>query len=56
MFDNNIINTEFSDLMNEISNHFSKEEINWYLSLVPNPTKENKVEIKVSSNTYTNEK
>ena len=56
MLDDNKKNTEFLDLMNEISSHFSKEEINWYLSLVPNPTKENKVEIKVSSNTYANEK
>lgn len=56
MFDDKKINTEFSDLMNIISSHFSKEEINWYLSLAPNPIKENKVDIKVSSNTYANEK
>lgn len=56
MLDNTIINSELKDLMDQVSKLYSKEEIDWYLSLVPKLTIENIVEIKVSSNTYANEK
>lgn len=47
---------ELKDLMNFISSKYTKEEIDWYLSLAPQGVVENKVEIKVSSNSYANEK
>ncbi len=49
-------NTELKELMGYISSQYTKEEIDWYLSLVPNSSVENNVEIILSSNTYANEK
>ena len=43
-------------LMGYIASQYSKEEIDWYLSLVPEPTTEKEVEIKISSNSYADEK
>lgn len=47
---------QLQELMNFISLKYSKEEIDWYLSLALQSVVENKVEIKVSSNSYANEK
>jgi len=47
---------ELLDLMNYIYSNYTKEDIDWYLSLVPQPKEENSVEIKVSSNSYADEK
>ena len=47
---------ELQKLMSFISSKYTKEEIDWYLSLAPQSVAENKVEIKVSSNSYANEK
>ena len=51
-----IENAELKDLMNFISSKYSKEEIDWYLSLAPQSVTDNKVEIKVSSNSYADQK
>lgn len=56
MPDDRIKNTELKELMGYISSQFTKKEIDWYLSLVPQSVSENNVEIKVSSNSYANEK
>ena len=47
---------ELNDLLNFISSKYTREEIDWYLSLASQNIVENKVEIKVSSNSYANEK
>lgn len=47
---------QLQELMNFISLKYTKEEIDWYLSFAPQATSENKVEIKVSSNSYADEK
>lgn len=47
---------ELQDLMNFIASKYTKEEIDWYLSLALQGVVENEVEIKVSSNSYANEK
>lgn len=49
-------NVELQDLMNFISLKYTKEEIDWYLSLSPRSIVEDKVEIHVISNSYANEK
>lgn len=49
-------NTELKELMGYISSQYTKEEIDWYLSLVPQSSVDNGVEIKVSSNSYADEK
>lgn len=49
-------NGELQDLMSFISLKYSKEEIDWYLSLYQQIVVENKVEIKVTSNSNANEK
>lgn len=56
MDENNIKNKELSELMGYITSQYTKEEIEWYLSLAPQSTVENNVEIKVSSNSYADEK
>ncbi len=56
MPDERIKNTELKELMGYISSQFTKDEIEWYLSLVPQSSNENNVEIKVSSNSYADEK
>lgn len=47
---------ELQDLMKFISSNYTKEDIDWYLSLAPQPKEDNSVEIKVSSNSYADEK
>lgn len=47
---------ELQDLMKFITSNYTKEDIEWYLSLVPQPKEENSVEIKISSNSYADEK
>lgn len=50
-------NKDFEELMDFISSQYTKEEIDWYLSLVPQCKTESTVVIKTSSsNTYANEK
>lgn len=56
MEDTTIKNKELNNLLSFISSKYSKEEIDWYLSLVPQPQVDNTVEIKVSSNSYADEK
>ena len=56
MTDNKPDGSELIKLMGIIHSHYSKEEIDWYLSLVT-PTKEdNNVKYIVSSNSYADEK
>jgi len=47
---------ELQDLMIFISSNYTKEDIDWYLSLVSQPKEENSVEIKVFSNSYADKK
>ncbi len=56
MLNDKINNTELRELMGYISSQYSKEEIDWYLSLVPQSSSDNNIEIKVSSNSYADEK
>ena len=56
MPDERVKNTELRELMGYISSHYSKKEIEWYLSLAPQSVTENNVEIKVSNNSYADEK
>ncbi len=51
-----INNTELRELMGYISSQYSQEEIDWYLSLTPQSSIDNNVEIKVSNNSYADEK
>jgi hypothetical protein len=48
-------NVELQDLMHFILQKYTKEEIDWYLSLVPQSVVEGKVYIQVVSNSYANE-
>ncbi len=56
MHDKRKKNTELEKLMGYISSQYSKKEIDWYLSLAPQSSVDNNVEIKVSSNSYADEK
>ena len=51
-----INNTELRELMGYISSQYTQEEIDWYLSLTPQSSIDNNVEIKVSNNSYADEK
>lgn len=48
-------NVELQDLMNFISQKYTKEEIDWYLSLVPQSVVEEKEHFQVVSNSYADE-
>lgn len=56
MPNNKLKNTELKELMGYICSHYTKEEIDWYLSLVPQSSVANNVDIKISSNSYADEK
>ena len=56
IMEDSIKNKELNNLLSFISSKYTKEEIDWYLSLVTQPQVENTVEIKVSSNSYADEK
>lgn len=56
MKDSKIKNKELNQLLSFISSKYTKEDIDWYLSLVPKTNVENTIEIKVSSNSYADEK
>lgn len=47
--------TELEDLLSFINSKYTKDEINWYLSLVPSLT-DKEIEIISSNNSYANEK
>lgn len=56
MSEKGLKNTELRELMGYISSQYTKEEIDWYLSLVPQSSVDNSIEIKVSSKSYADEK
>ena len=48
--------TELEELLSFINSKYTKDEIDWYLSLVPLTSTDKEIEIILSNSSYANEK